>query len=134
LVGQEFPAVIEGLQKEFPAATPKQETLDQIVVHFDRIRPGVRETLGTLGGPATLPPLAPSACPQRASDAPQTMIAVRNDTARPLILLRPHGGSETVAPRSWSRFDMKSGEWMKLPDGTCLVAGDKPTLTVIERP
>jgi hypothetical protein len=96
LIGQEFPAVIEGLQREFPAATPKQETLDQIVVHLDRIRPGVRETLGALGGPTTLPPLA---CPQPASDAPQTTIAIRNDTALPLILLRPQGGSETVAPR-----------------------------------
>ncbi|MGD1095668.1 MAG: hypothetical protein ABSB35_27205 [Bryobacteraceae bacterium] len=132
LAGQEFPAVIKALQKEFPAAA-KQETLDRIIAHLDRIRPGVRETLGTLAGPTTLPRLAPSACMQPASGGAQSTIGVRNDTASPLLLVRLQGGTETVAPRSWSGFRMKAGEWLKLPDGTCLVPGDKPALAVIEK-
>jgi hypothetical protein len=130
--GQKFSTVIEGLQREFPAATRKQETLEEIIVHLDRLRPGVREMLGMLAGPTTLPPLRPSACTESAADGPPLYIAVRNDTARPLAIAMPEGGSVTVAARSWRRVRIKAGASLNLPDGSCLTAGDKPALAIVE--
>ena len=136
MASQKFPSVIERLQGEFPAATQKQETLDRIIGHLDAIRPGVRDMLGTLAGPTTLPPFRPSVCTEAGGGALSpdlNNIAVRNDTARPLTLVTPQGGNETVAAGSWRMFEMRAGASIKLLDGTCIVAGDKPALAIVDQ-
>jgi hypothetical protein len=59
------------------------------------------------------------------------MIAVRNDLEHPLVVVRPDGSSETLAPAAWDRFQVAIGDALKLPGGTCLVARGEPTLAVI---
>jgi hypothetical protein len=68
VAGQNFPALIKKLQAEFPTDAQKQETLDQIVVHLDHIRPGTGEFLKPLYGPTTLALISPTPCTIKPAD------------------------------------------------------------------
>jgi hypothetical protein len=134
VIGQKFPIVIQKLRHEFPSDTQKQETIQQIVAHLDKVRPGVGEILGPLAEPTTLPSLRPSACSKQALQATtKSVIAIRNDSDRPLALAPPEGATRTIAAGAWDTFELISGQSLKLPDGTCLLAGDAPSLAVIDK-
>lgn len=134
VTGQAFPQVIRRLQLEFPADAEKQETLDQIVAHLDRIKSGVRDMLGVLAGPTTLPPLRPSPCAKPSGKTgSKTVIAVRNESGHPLVLVTPQGKNETISSGAWNTFEGNSGESFQLPGGSCLVVPDQPALVVIEK-
>lgn len=130
-----FPDVVRGLHTEFPAAEPREETLNQINGHLNRIRPGVGRMLGLLAGPATLVRLTPSVCPNSAhqgSGAP-VAIAVRNDSGNPLKVVKPDGQTATVAAGRWDSFDVKPGAALKLANGSCIVARGTAALAVIDQ-
>lgn len=131
--GQEFSSVIDKLKAQFPADKKKQETLSQIIAHLDQIRPGIRDILGALAGPPTLARIAPSACPKSGSPsaAKEGVIAVRNDQDQPLLLRTSDGHTETLAAGAWDSFSLKTGEFIQLANGTCLLAGHEPALAVI---
>lgn len=112
--GQSLPVLVKKLQTEFPAASAKQETLEQIVVHPDHIRPGSETFLKPLYGASILPHIHPSACPASPtwSAAQVSVIAVRNDSANRCRLpaltaiqkfwLRPHGTALCSRPVKFS--------------------------------
>ena len=130
---QSFPAVIEKLQKAFPAAEPKQETLEEISAHLEAIRPGFLKEAGSFAGPTTIPRIMPSACPAMTKGSGQTYIVVRNDTDNLLTVTTLDGRSLRVRAHSWQSLQVPVGTSFKLPDGTCLVARDEPALAIIEK-
>jgi hypothetical protein len=127
--GRTFAAVIVKLQAEFPAATQRQETLDQIMTRLDRIHPGARNMLGSLGGPATLARLTVR-LPERGRRG-ECNTGRHCSSQR----LRPSARGDTTS-RRWldncvrrlGGFDLKPGEALKLADGSCVVAGSEPAL------
>ena len=128
---QSFPSVIERLQKAFPADEVKQETLEEIDSHLERIRPGFVKMAGPLAGPATITRITPSACPESAETGESRYpIVVRNDTTDPLVVNAPDGKAASVPAHAWRTYARAS---LKLPTGDCLVARDEPTLAVIEK-
>ena len=134
VTGQSFSGVIGKLQTEFPSAQPKQETLDQIISRLDRIRPGVRAVLGSLAGPTTLPPILPAPCTKAAVRDPRTsVVAVRNETGALLTLILPDGHRKTIGIGGWDSFELKSGESLKLIDGTCICATGDTALAVVPK-
>jgi hypothetical protein len=130
---QSFPAVIEKLQKTFPAAEAKQETLEEISRHLEGVRPGFLKAAGPLAGPTTIPRISSSACPELARGAGASYLASRNDTGDSLILTNLDGRNSSIPAHSWKTFNVRAGAWLKLRDGTCLVARDEPSLAVIDR-
>jgi hypothetical protein len=133
VTGQSFPTVVRSLQAEFPSTAEGQETLDRIIAHLDHIRPGVRGILGPLAGPTTLPRLRPSACTKAAAlaNTQPIPIAIRNDSGHQVAVVTPDGESRTIPAGAWDGFEVKSGDSLKLPGGTCLVAGQEPALAVV---
>jgi hypothetical protein len=128
---RQFARVAEKLKVEFPAANQKQESLDRIISHFDAIQSGTKAVLGKLAGPTTLASLKPSACPSSATIGFQSYIVFRNNAARPLTVEEPDGAKSIVAPESWRSYQISSGASLRLPDGSCLVAGDEPAVALI---
>jgi hypothetical protein len=131
--GQKFSSVVDKLKAQFPADKKKQETLSEIIAHLNQIRPGISDTLGILAGPSTLARIVPSACPKskNKSASKESIIAVRNDQDHPLLLTTPDGHTETLAAGSWESFSLKTGEFIQLNNGTCLLAGNEPALAVL---
>src|SRR5262249_44118601 len=125
---QRFPAVIEKLQKAFPAAERKQETLEDINRRLEDIRPGFLKAAGSLAGgslagPTTIPQIMPSACPEstKTSDA-QSFIIVRNNTAGPLIVTdldrrvtALDRRALTIPAHSWRSYRFHVGASLRLP-------------------
>jgi hypothetical protein len=131
---QSFPAVIEKLQKAFPATEAKQETIEVISRHLEGVRPGFLKEAGSLAGPTTIPSISPWACPELTKGGGRSYLVVRNNTADSLTLTNLDGpNSLSIAAHSWRTFNVRVGALLKLRDGTCLVARDEPSLAVIDR-
>jgi hypothetical protein len=135
---QSLPAVIEKLQAAFPRDHQRRETLEEIDSHLEGILPGFTRIAGPLAGPSTITRINPSACQDTSErgrpSSITTVILVQNDTAAPLVVTRPAGNKYTVSPHAVSTtLQIQVGESMKLPDGTCLMSRDEPTLAVIEK-
>ena len=131
--GQSFASVVEKLQKAFPAAAQKQEPLEEISRHLEGIRPGFLKAAGALAGPTTLPQIKPSECTQSPAGSAPSYVVVRNNTSSELIVTTPTGRERKVAAHSWWLFQLAVGASLRLPDGSCLVAADEPSLAVIEK-
>jgi len=134
VIDQSFPAVIEKLQKAFPTADAKQETIEDISRHLEGIRPGFLKEAGSLAGPTTIPSISPSACPELTKGGGRSYLVVRNNTADSLALTNLDGpNSLSIPAHSWRTLNVRVGALLKLRDGTCLVARDEPSLAVIDR-
>jgi hypothetical protein len=134
---QSFPAIIEKLQAAFPAGKAKHETLEEIDVHLETIRPGFKAMAGSLAGTSTITRIKPSACKSAsetgAASTMSSFIVVQNDTADPLAVAFPAGNKFNVSAHDYVTRQISVGASLKLPDGTCLVGRDEPTLAVIEK-
>jgi len=142
---QAFPALIEKLQRAFPGGQQQVKTLEEISRLLESLRPGVLKVAGALVGPSTIPRITPSVCPGQAKGGGESRIVVRNDTADPLtvinldgndIFLNGHPPQESkILPQyqNWISYSVRAGTSLKLPDGSCLVARDEPTLAVIDK-
>ena len=128
---QSFSIVIEKARTEFPANAPKQESVEQVVARLDRIRPGVGEMLGSLAGPTSLSTIVPRSCSQPAERAGGSVVAVRNESGRPLAVVGPDGNS-TIAPEGWGSFELKPGELLKLPNGRCIFSQGESALALVQ--
>lgn len=127
--------VVLRLQVEFPATDQRQESLDEIVVHLDKIHPGAKDFLRPISGPSILPRLEPVLCDaSRVSTKAGGILAVRNETGAPLTVTSPSGISQTLAPGRWREFFLGVGEELKLTGGNCLVAGPEPMLAIVRHP
>jgi hypothetical protein len=133
VAGQDFSTVVMRLRAEFPSEGQKQETLDRIAVHLERVRPGATEFLKPLMGPSALAILKSSSCPASGGDknAQPIPVAVRNDSGSALEVVDPDDGKITIATQTWKTFYLRPGTFLKLPDGTCIVQGNEPALAVI---
>ena len=132
--GQDFPSVVEKLEKAFPAAETKRMTMEEIGARLDGIRPGFLEIAGPLLGPTSIPRIGPSACSARPKAGKLSYVMVDNDTANPLEVSIPDIPErwKDVIPAHASRYyGVDVGASLKPSDGTCLVARDELTLAVI---
>jgi hypothetical protein len=132
--GQDFPRVVEKLQKAFPAAETKRMTIEEIGARLDRIRPGFLEMAGPLVGPTSIPRIMPSACPEPPKAGKLSFIVVHNDTANPLEVSFPDipdKWKDIIPAHEPHGYRVNAGASVKLPDGTCLVAQNEPTLALI---
>jgi hypothetical protein len=130
--GQSFASVVERLQKAFPAAEQRQEPLEEISRHLENIRAGFLKAAGALAGPTTIPQITPSECAQSPTGSIPSYIVVRNNTSSQFIVTTPTGRERNVPAHSWWSFPVTVGASLKLPDGSCLVAHDEPTLAIID--
>lgn len=128
---ESFSTVIGRVRTEFPATARRQERVEQVVAHLDRIRPGIGEMLGPLAGPTSLPTIVPRSCSEPAEQAGQSVVAVRNESGHPLNVVTPDGRS-TIAAGSWESFELKAGESLKMPDGQCIFNPGQSALAVIQ--
>ena len=130
---QSFPAVVEKLQRAFPSATRKQETLEEISRHLETIQPGFLKAAGALAGPTTIPRIMPSACSEQSKSSGRSTIVVRNDSPDVLVVTDPEGQNRHIRAHSCRSFQMRQGASLKLPNGSCLTARDEPTVAVIDK-
>ncbi len=133
VAGQSLPNLVKTLQKEFPLASARQESLEQIIVHLDRIRAGSENFLTPLYSPSILTRILPSACPvEPAKPTDQvSVIGVRNDLAKSLSIVTPDGKAETLAPSTWDTFMIKRGEVLKVGNDRCLIGVPDSSLAII---
>ncbi len=139
--GHSFPTLVEKLQKLFPPSANDRALMpEEIVERLERIQPDFSK--GSLNKPSTITRIKPAACPESArgmdnSDEENGQpVVVRNNTNEPLDipLAEDPGQIWRVAAHSWrTANDIRVGSAFKLPDGTCLVAREEPTLAVIGR-
>lgn len=131
---QNFPILIEKLQKAFPVSEAKQETLEAIDARLETIRPGFLRAAGTLAGPTTIPRITPSTCHESSKGPGPSTLVIDNRTDDPLAVTFPNGHTNAVPAHTWRvARNMPVGSALKLPNGTCLVVRDEPTLAVIGR-
>jgi len=112
--------------------------LEEIVERLERIQPDFSK--GSLTEPSTITRIKPSACPESAQGMDNSdeengqPVVVQNNTNEPLDIpfAKYPGQNWRVAAHSWrTANDIRVGSAFKLPDGTCLVAREEPTLAVI---
>ncbi len=134
IADQSLPVLVKKLQAEFPAAAAKQETLEQITAHLDHIRPGSEAFLKPLYGPSILAHISPSACPVSpiAANGHLSVIAVQNDSSKPLAVTSPDGKTEVLAPATWDGFMLRKGEVLKISDNRCLTGMSEPSLALVD--
>jgi hypothetical protein len=130
---QDFPTLIQRLQKSFPVGQ-KQLSTDQVLARLEGFRPGFLAKAGALAGPTTLPRILPSACQEQTAEGRPSQLAVKNDTSDLINVSFPDGyNAKLPANSSWS-YRVKAGWVLKLSNGRCLVAGEEPSIAVIEQP
>ncbi len=131
---QDFPSVVERLRKAFPAAEARQLPLEEINARLEDIRPGFLKMAGALAGPTTIPRIMPSVCQEPKKVGAPTYVVVHNQTADPIDITVSEGEKYSTAAHRSLAYRVGVGASLKLPDGTCLVAGDEPTLGMIGQP
>lgn len=128
--GQRFPRVIKKLQQAF--STPaRREMPEEINARLESVWPGFAKIAGSLAGPSTLLRATAAACQESTKGSPYSHIVIQNETGAPVTVTLPNDRKDSISEHTWSRFTVRLGEAIKLPDGTCLVGREEPTLTVI---
>jgi hypothetical protein len=104
---------------------------DEVRARLETIWPGFTEIAGEIAGPSTIATIRPSACPEPAKDTANfRRIVIKNDSDDVLGIRDVYGRALTVPANSWRSFGARVGAFFILPDDTCLVAKDEPTLLV----
>lgn len=123
---------VERLTKAFPDA--KRETPETMVKRLERALPGFERAAGALTGPSKLPRVERSACPGMSEGRGMSYLVIRNEMDGALGVTFPEGHTLTVPRHSWRTYNVRSGRWVRLPGGECLIAGDEPALAIVDRP
>jgi hypothetical protein len=130
---QDLPTLIARLQKSFPAGQ-KQLTVQEVFDRLEEIRAGFLEAAGPLAGPTTLPRISPSPCQEQTAEGKTFRLTVKNDTSELINVSFPDGYDAKLPANSWWSYRVKAGWVLKLSNGKCLVAGEEPSIGVIDQP
>lgn len=87
--------------------------------------------VGSLAGPSTIAPNAPSDCKESTPRSKVSYVVVRNETADQISVTLPNGSTRVVAPHEWMSYPARVGASFKLSNGTCIVTRDEPTLAIV---
>lgn len=124
-------SVVAKLQQAF-APPGRQELPAEINARFERVWPGFARSAGPLIGPSTIRRTTGSTCQNSEARNEPAYVVIQNEGANPITVEDSDHRKSVIAEHSWRTFAVKVGEAIRLPDGTCLVGRDEPTLTIIE--